>query len=98
MTPEDEAREFIEALAAGMPRVLDGRETVLQLQQADYQWRQTYWEGFAFEFFARAVLQARCNAESGPVFGNTRLDVQREYVWDLKAHPEVAKGFALNDR
>ena len=98
MTPEDEAAEFVNALAIDLPRNMDGRRTILALQQAGARWRDMEWIGFGFEHLARSVLVAQCHASAGPYFGRTQFDVQREHVWDLKAHPRGASGPILNDR
>lgn len=98
MTPEDEAAEFLNALATALPPNLDGRGTILAMQQAGARWRDMEWIGFGFEHLARSLLAEQCHATVGPHFGRTQFDVQRAYVWDLKAHPIGAGGPILNDR
>jgi hypothetical protein len=82
-----EAEEILATLEARVPRHWDGREAILELQRADYQWRQMEWIGWFFEFRANMALRARFGNHPGPTYGNTRFDFRLRNVWDFKAHP-----------
>lgn len=92
-----EASEIVEALAAVLPAEIDGREAILELQRTgSTHWRQTEWIGFWFEEAAAPALRQKLTGKPGPRYGNTTFDYQRDYVWDLKAHPVYRASGALN--
>jgi len=70
-----------------MPSHWDGKQCILELKGADYNWRQMEWIGFWFEWKARHLLEGVIGGGGGPTFGRTTFDYKNQYVWDLKAHP-----------
>lgn len=67
------------------PRI-DGRDAVLALKEADYNWKQMEWQGWYFEYEAFDALVSTLGGDVGPTFDSTEFDYQRHNVWDLKAH------------
>lgn len=61
----------------------DGRTSVLEMKEADYQWRQMEWIGFYFEMISRRLLTNDFEIP-GERFGNTTFDMKRTINWDLK--------------
>ena len=70
-----------------MPDKWDGKQCILELRNAGYQWRQMEWIGWCFEYKAINLLQARFGLHPGPSFGSTRFDFKLNFVWDFKSHP-----------
>ncbi len=68
------------------PRYMDGKESVLEMKDADADnWRQTEWQGWYFEFKAIPALINEIGG--GPtVIGNTKFDYALSRPWDLKTH------------
>lgn len=82
----DEADAALDVLGDTFPKRIDGREAVLELKDADYNWKQMEWQGWYFEYKAFDALTDALGGDIGPVFESTEFDYQREFVWDLKAH------------
>jgi hypothetical protein len=91
-----EAEAIRDALAAAFIGRIDGRQAILALKAADYNWRQMEWIGWYFEYKAREVLIKSLGGAVGPSFGHTRFDYRRSYVWDLKAHPRMNQAGKVN--
>lgn len=101
LRPEDEAALIIRELEARLPTRVDGRAAIGQMRdEGSTQWRQMEWIGFWFEHFFTTVIGSVVDARPGPAFGRTRFDLQRDHVWDLKAHPHGSRPtpLILNDR
>lgn len=81
-----EGRAIRQVLQSHLPTVWEGREAILVLKEADYQWRQMEWIGWFFEYQAKRVLMHHLGGGDGPSFGRTAFDYRRHHVWDLKAH------------
>ncbi len=105
--PEDvvhEADQILAILKTSLPKKIDGKDAILELKEADYQWRQMEWIGWYFEYKLHTILTQRLQGDFGPAFGNTTFDYQKKFVWDFKAHPcKNPKGLLnnsmiLNDR
>lgn len=73
----------------------DGRECVLELKDADYNWRQMEWFGWYFEFKARRLLQDVADIP-GDRYGNVTFDLKKQINWDLKA--SAKQKVILNDK
>jgi len=82
-----EGQEIQSALWDGLPPVWNGKDAILELKSAEYQWKQMEWIGWYFEWKAKRVLIGKLGGSDGPKYGNTRFDYRKEFVWDLKAHP-----------
>jgi hypothetical protein len=79
------------------PRFMDGRSSVLEMQDADSDnWRQTEWQGWYFEFKALPALINQLGG--GPkVIENTKFDYALYRPWDLKVHSSVGLNNKLNN-
>ncbi len=76
----------LSARLKSLPTQWDGMAAILELKEADFQWRQMEWIGFYFEFHA-----LRCARESGFTvpgirYGHTCFDASKRINWDFKAH------------
>ncbi len=99
MGPNDEAQRICDALARGMPKQWDGRNSIQELKVAAYHWRQMEWIGWYNEFKANQVVRAALGGDIGPRYGNTAFDYRLHFVWDFKVHSASGRGWTvLNDR
>jgi hypothetical protein len=73
-----------------VPRLWNGKQAILELREADYQWKQMEWIGWYFEFKARKIVMGGLGGTKGPRYGSTEFDYQGRHVWDFKAHIENA--------
>lgn len=72
------------AALSNLPRVWDGKKSVLELKAADYNWRQMEWWAFYFEHLCR--LRLRDSFEiPGERFGTVGFDLKGCVNWDMKA-------------
>jgi hypothetical protein len=62
----------------------DGKESVLELQKADYNWRQLEWFGWYFELICRNALKGQFKFP-GERIGSTSFDLSNKVNWDMKA-------------
>jgi len=85
--PALEAKVISQILRQGLPDKWDGKQCILELKNANYQWRQMEWIGWYFEYKAINLLQARFGIRPGPSFGFTRFDFKLNFVWDFKSYP-----------
>lgn len=91
MYPEglfEEAEDITSILLEKLPEYVDGKDAILELQEADYQWRQMEWIGWYYEYKIFTILSETLGGAVGPTYGNTTFDYRRHSVWDLKAHPK----------
>ncbi|MBD3275139.1 MAG: hypothetical protein GF372_07505 [Candidatus Marinimicrobia bacterium] len=84
----EEAEDIRQTLESNIDQVWDGKESILELKEADYQWRQMEWIGFYFEHKAFVTLVNTLGGQVGPRVGNTQFDFKKSYVWDFKSHPK----------
>jgi len=71
----------------------------LELQQADYHWKQMEWIGWFNEWKAGQVVIASIGGGDGPRYGNTKFDYRRNCVWDFKIHLTGSRPWTiLNDQ
>ncbi|MGV8018416.1 MAG: hypothetical protein AB2L26_09600 [Ignavibacteria bacterium] len=76
---------IISASISSIPHKWEGKECVLELKEADYQWRQMEWWAFYFEFKVKNLL-GKTNIEiPGDRIGNVVFDLKGSINWDLKA-------------
>ena len=69
-----------------LPTHWDGKESVLILKDAHYQWRGMEWWGWFFEWSALSILMPTIGGGPGPFIGQTQFDYQyRNKIWDFKA-------------
>ena len=77
----------IQLLKAGIPqfpKFWDGKACVLELKEADYNWRQMEWWAFYFEYKARNLLADKFSFP-GERYDNVSFDLKGAINWDLKA-------------
>ena len=67
-----------------IPTVWEGRETILKMREANFQWKQVEWWAFYFELLFVERLKGEF-AIPGEKCGNTAFDGKRSVNWDLKA-------------
>lgn len=72
------------SLLADLPRVWDGKQSVLELKEANYQWKQMEWWGFYFEYVCRSRLMGNFEIP-GERFGRVSFDLKGSVNWDLKS-------------
>lgn len=72
------------AALKNIPTVWEGKACVLELKQADYNWRQMEWWAFYFEYLCRTKLSADFEIP-GEKLGTTTFDAKRTINWDFKA-------------
>ncbi len=84
---KEESHLIRKVLKTKIPKMWDGRNCIIELKEANYNWRQMEWIGWYFEDKARSVLINTIGGEVGPIYGNTSFDYKKHYVWDFKTHP-----------
>lgn len=65
-----------------IPKQWDGKKSILELKEADYQWRQMEWWAFYFEYKCSQILSEFTN---GDKYNNTKFDFKGNINWDCKA-------------
>lgn len=81
-----------EILESYIPRIWDGRYCILELREADYNWRQMEWMGWYFEYKARNTLIENIGGSVGRTYGSTTIDYRNNHSWDFKVHPINSSG------
>lgn len=101
MSIQNDVDEICEVLHKHLERRWDGKECILELKEADYQWKQMEWIGWFFEYKAFKILKEELGGDIGPKYGNTQFDYLRnDIVWDFKSHIDNASSHPwaiLND-
>jgi hypothetical protein len=67
-----------------LPTDWEGKKCVLELKEANYNWRQTEWWAFYFEYLCRSRLKGTFEIP-GEMIGSVRFDLKGCVNWDLKA-------------
>ena len=67
-----------------LPKFWDGKTCVLELKEADYNWRQMEWWAFYFELKVKNILNDKFQF-AGDRFDNVTFDLKGAINWDLKA-------------
>ena len=81
-------KKDIDILTDVLPKIKtrwDGVDSILELKEADYNWRQMEWLGFYFEYLCRKLFGGEFEIPGGRYDG-VNFDVKRQINWDLKAH------------
>jgi len=63
----------------------DGKACVLELKEANFQWKQMEWIGFYFEFLCNRRLETAGFEIPGEKYGNVQFDALGNINWDMKA-------------
>lgn len=71
------------ALAA-LPTIWEGKNSILEMQAVNFQWRQMEWFGFYFELKVCAALAGEFTVP-GEKYGTVTFDLKRSVNFDLKA-------------
>ena len=80
------AQHIAKVLKAGIPKICDGRQSILDMRDNGCRnWRQMEWIGFYFQFLCEQKL-AKIMEVPGPEYGNVRFDAFCGIPWDFKAH------------
>ncbi len=83
----EEAKQFCEVLDHDLKHQWDGKECIIELKNANHQWKQMEWIGWYFEYKAYLVLRSKFGGSKGPRYGNTEFDyLKGGRVWDFKTH------------
>lgn len=70
---------------ANLPTEWDGRKCVLELKDADYNWRQMEWWAWYFEWKCITLLPPEFTIPGDRLDNRVSLDAKRSINWDLKA-------------
>lgn len=71
-------------LLSDLPKAWDGKESILELKQVDFNWRQMEWWGFYFEYLCHKRLTGAFEVP-GERINTVSFDLRRTINWDLKA-------------
>ena len=96
----EEAVSVAGLLAQILPKRIDGREAVEEMQSSGCRnWRQMEWPGFWVECRVEQHLENLPGLTRGPTYGNVDFDLELRHVWDLKTHSETSSSITpLNDQ
>lgn len=76
--------EKLRLASQNMPKVWDGKESILEMKNADYKrWRQIEWLESYFKFLCQKHFGGIINIP-GQKYSNMRFDAFREISWDFK--------------
>jgi hypothetical protein len=67
-----------------LPKHWDGQSCILELKDANYNWRQMEWWAFYFEYKVKSLLPDKFTFP-GDKFDNVTFDLKGKINWDLKA-------------
>lgn len=76
--------EILKKNLSNFPKLWDGKSCILELKEADYQWRQMEWWAFYFEYKFKNLFIDKFSFP-GDKFGNVSFDLKGVINWDLKA-------------
>lgn len=79
-----------------LPRYLDGKICIIELQKVNYNWRQMEWLGWYFEYLVKESLKYVAKLP-GDRYGNVSFDLKRNINWDIKAASSKS-AIILNDK
>ena len=74
----------IKSRLADMPIIWEGKSSVLELKEADYNWRQMEWWAFYFEYKFQSIFKSAFQFP-GEKYDRVGFDLKGEINWDLKA-------------
>ncbi|MEP0806120.1 MAG: hypothetical protein HRF47_11550 [Chloroflexota bacterium] len=86
MSYQDDVK-IAKRLLAKLPTKWDGKASVLEMKEADFNWRQMEWWGFYFELLCYRQLAGEFSIP-GDKYGSAAtscFDLKRSINWDLKA-------------
>lgn len=68
-----------------IPTSWDGKRSILELKESNYQWRQMEWIGFYFEFLCKKSLEDMGFIVPGKRYSQVEFDSFRSINWDMKS-------------
>ncbi len=68
-----------------LPTAWDGQSCVLELKEANYNWRQMEWWAFYFEYKVKEHLKQVCKIPGDNFFNRVTFDLKTQINWDIKA-------------
>ena len=82
-----------------LPTNWDGKECILELKKAAYNWKQMEWMGFYFELKAKELLKDICSFPGDRLDGRVEFDMKTSINYDFKSNALQASGndIILND-
>ncbi len=66
-----------------LPTEWEGKATILEMKEANFQWRQMEWWAFYFEMLCFRLLEG--DFKKGNIYRTVTFDLKRSVNWDLKA-------------
>jgi len=69
-----------------LPGQWDGKACVLEMKEADYNWKQMEWWAFYFELKAGKLLASEFTIPGERIDGRVTFDARRTITWDFKSH------------
>lgn len=76
--------ELIKSDLLKMPILWEGKACVLELKEANYNWKQMEWWAFYFEHKFQSIFKLTFQFP-GEKFDRVNFDLKGEINWDLKA-------------
>jgi len=76
--------ELLKKYLPKLPKFWDGKFSILELKEAEYQWKQMEWWAFYFEYKFRNLFPDKF-LFPGDRFNNVTFDLKGVINWDLKA-------------
>ncbi len=99
VNPKSELEQILSELLPNIPDSISGKEAILQMKsEGSPNWKQMEWIGFWFEHLVSRHLLPAGNDRELSKHGKTTFDLKRQFIWDLKSHPNQSKSLILNDR
>ncbi len=99
VNPKSELEQILSELLPNIPDSISGKEAILQMKsEGSPNWKQMEWIGFWFEHLVSRHLLPAGNDQELSKHGKTTFDLKRQFIWDLKSHPNQSKSLILNDR
>ena len=103
--PESEAYDILNIIDKYFPKVFGAEESINWLHRHTTKGRESEWQAFFFEEYCRPLLTTFLGGWHGArITKSSRIDYQRYYNWDLKAHSikdksgQMQSSILLNDK
>lgn len=90
-----ETIEKLRLASQNMPKVWDGRESILEMKSANFRyWRQMEWIDFYFKFLCQTHFTGIIDMP-GKKYGNTAFDAFRKISWDFKTDSVDPRAYSV---